>query len=450
MAQLFTDAKLRALKKAACDRWITEGGKRGEGKLLIRVSPDSVKRFYYRMPSSCGDRSPVPLALYDPQGKNGFTLAKARQKFAELETLRREHGNPILHLNAQVERESAERRRTELEKASQGSLGELLFAYVAKLKREGKRSAREVENAFRLHVYERAPDLVDQKAKEITPSDVHSILSGIAAAGKTRQVNKVRSFLMAAFNYGATAAYDPRRSENAAAFAVEFNPVSLTKRVKEFERVGERVLSSTELAAYWKNLDRVENAIVREFLRVALLLGGQRIAQLARVREIDLNNESGTIRLQDSKGRDGVARDHLLPLAPTLREVLSSMHRIASPEGWIFTTDGKASLRPETISVAVANYSAWLEKNASVKRFSAKDIRRTCETRLAELGVTKEIRAQLLSHGISGVQAKHYDRYSYLAEKQDALARWETYLHGLLDPSRKVLDFAAKRGRRES
>jgi integrase len=443
MGKLFSDAKLRGLKEGPRDAWHTDAGKRGEGKLLLRVSPDGAKRFYYRMPAACGDRSPEPLGLYDPKGKRGFTLAKARQKFAELETLRREHGNPIFYLKARA----AEQRRAELENATQGSFGKLLAAYVEKLKREGKLSARQVENAFKRHIREATPDLIERKAKEIVPADIHRILSKIASAGHTRQVNKMRSFLIAAFNYAATAAYDPRRAEGAAAFGVEANPASLTHRVQEFERAGERVLSAVELAAYWRNLGQVRSPIMREFLRVALLLGGQRIAQLSRLRETDINSESDLIRLQDSKGRDGIARDHLLPLTKRVREVLDSLPRINSAEGWVFTTDGRSSLRAETVSNAVAEYSAWLEQNAKVKPFSARDLRRTCETRLAELGISKDIRAQLLSHGISGVQAKHYDRYSYLTEKREALGRWEAYLDGLLDPSRKVFALKAARNR---
>lgn len=257
----------------------------------------------------------------------------------------------------------------------------------------------------------------------------------------------MRSFLVAAFNYAATAAYDPRRSEGAAAFGILSNPALLTHRVPQFERAGERVLSAVELAAYLRNIGQVKNVVTRELLRVGLLLGGQRIAQLARLQDSDVTRESGIIRLRDSKGRDGVARDHLLPLTVRVQQILESMPRIQGDSGLFFTTDGRSSLRPETVSKAVADYSAWLKENEKVAPFSARDIRRTCETRLAELGVSKDIRAQLLSHGISGVQAKHYDRYSYLAEKSEALAQWEAYLDGLLDPGRKVYDFTAAKHR---
>ncbi|MNN75098.1 hypothetical protein D3C81_1913690 [compost metagenome] len=62
----------------------------------------------------------------------------------------------------------------------------------------------------------------------------------------------------------------------------------------------------------------------------------------------------------------------------------------------------------------------------------------TAETLLAHLGVTADVRAWLLSHGRSGVQAKHYDRYSYLPEKQAALEQWGRYLDGLASGEGKV------------
>jgi integrase len=176
-----------------------------------------------------------------------------------------------------------------------------------------------------------------------------------------------------------------------------------------------------------------------------MLLGGQRIAQLARLREPDINPEAEIIRLQDSKGRSGIPRDHLLPLTKRVRETLQAVPHVDGPGEWIFSTDGRSSLRPETVSVAVAKYSTWLGKKVKVKPFKARDLRRTCETRLAELGIGKDTRAQLLSHGVSGVQAKHYDRYAYIKEKREALERWQEYLDGLLDPGRKVVEIGARR-----
>jgi len=47
---------------------------------------------------------------------------------------------------------------------------------------------------------------------------------------------------------------------------------------------------------------------------------------------------------------------------------------------------------------------------------------------LGSLGISKDIKAQLLSHGIGGVQDAHYDRYDYIKEKRNALTAWESKL----------------------
>ena len=42
-------------------------------------------------------------------------------------------------------------------------------------------------------------------------------------------------------------------------------------------------------------------------------------------------------------------------------------------------------------------------------------------TILTRAEVSKDIRAQLQSHGLSGVQIRHYDRHDYEKEKRQAL-----------------------------
>ena len=64
---------------------------------------------------------------------------------------------------------------------------------------------------------------------------------------------------------------------------------------------------------------------------------------------------------------------------------------------------------PETVSNRAAEVCAGIGGEA----FNVRDIRRTVETMLAGLGISKDTRAQLLSHGISGVQAAHYDQHTY-------------------------------------
>jgi integrase len=74
--------------------------------------------------------------------------------------------------------------------------------------------------------------------------------------------------------------------------------------------------------------------------------------------------------------------------------------------------------------------------------FGLHDVRRACETVLSKMGVSKDMKAQLLSHGMSGVQDKHYDRHDYMDEKRRALIRWQDMLNAT--PAAKIIPMRAK------
>jgi hypothetical protein len=67
----------------------------------------------------------------------------------------------------------------------------------------------------------------------------------------------------------------------------------------------------------------------------------------------------------------------------------------------------------------------------STEPFIMADLRRTVETRLAGMEVSKDIRAQLQSHGLSGVQIRHYDRHNYEKEKRQALRVLHSWIASL-------------------
>ena len=43
---------------------------------------------------------------------------------------------------------------------------------------------------------------------------------------------------------------------------------------------------------------------------------------------------------------------------------------------------------------------------------------------MAALGISTDVRAQIQSHGLGGIQARHYDRHEYMPEKCAALELW--------------------------
>ena len=99
---------------------------------------------------------------------------------------------------------------------------------------------------------------------------------------------------------------------------------------------------------------------------------------------------------------------------------------------YLFSNTKGTHLRSETMSEAAGEISEAMVLSArSRSPFKLSDIRRTCETMLARMGVSKGIRAQLLSHGLGGVQQRHYDRHEYFDEKRAALKAWHDKLEAI-------------------
>lgn len=429
----FTDSFIRGLKAHAKPYRLSEHAHRGEGRLIVRVLPSGVKEFFYRY-RPAGEDKTLALGRYDASGRNGLTLSGIRDVLRQRRELQRTTGDVKVYLLAEQKRKAIA--------AQQGTLEDLLSAYVDQLRAAGKPSANEVEGIFRRHVIKPFRLVVSMKASEVQPGDIQRILARMVRDGITRQVNVVRSYLRAAFAYGAKADHDPRTvAKEGILFGLTSNPVDNVPRIAEYERAGERTLTDDELRAYWHGLERLP-AVQRATLRFNLALACQRPTQLLRADWKAFDFEANTLLLSDSKGRGG-SRDHLLPLTPFALEQLEPLQELngtdedgkASDARPPFASDGKRPMVVETLSKAVADVSDKLnESEQNVPSFDQRDLRRTAETMLQKLGIDKEVRAHLLSHGrSSGVQGKHYERYDFLPEKRVALEKWGRYLQRLIE-----------------
>jgi integrase len=465
---VFTDPYIRALKAPGVERDTKAGqpykrsewAPKGEGRLMVRVTPTTegaIKEFFYRYRYLDGKKEIdklLALGRYDYAGKNGKTLAAIRATLRKHRDLQRETGDVKEHLEAQDRKKDVERRR--------GSLGQLMDAYVESLRAAGKPSADEVAGIFRRNVTEAFPQLADTKASEIEPGDIQRILARMVKNGITRQVNITRAYLRAAFTYGGKADHDARTmADEGVLFGLKSNPVMLVPIIRDYENTGDRKLDADELRAYWHSLEALPLA-QKATLRFNLALACQRVKQLIRAdwESFDWNlsvepegntkgYEGPVLTLRDTKGK-GKARDHLIPLSDFALEQLKPLrqlnHEKDSPP---FSFDGKRRIDPGTLSNTVTDISKALKKEHGYKPFTLRDLRRTSETMLQRLGVDKEVRAHLLSHGrSSGVQGKHYERYDFLPEKRAALEKWADHLQRVIDPSRKakVVELSKRRG----
>lgn len=156
-------------------------------------------------------------------------------------------------------------------------------------------------------------------------------------------------------------------------------------------------------------------------LRFHLLTGCQRVEQLARLTLADV--DGARVRIRDTKGRRTQARIHDVPLVPEAAAALEAMQGGVHGPYAFTVTQGMQGASYGVLQNRVRDVCTAMQEAGELEAgsFTPGDLRRTVETRLAALGVSLEIRAQLQSHGLGGVQAKHYDRHDYLPEKRGAL-----------------------------
>jgi hypothetical protein len=158
----------------------------------------------------------------------------------------------------------------------------------------------------------------------------------------------------------------------------------------------------------------------------------------------------GTITLYDPKGARTQPRVHMLPLTETTVEIIQrrldaiqlandevtrsgrGANLLSAGSTWLFSTDYRTAMREETISGLVKDVSAEMVKAGEAREpFQLRDLRRTAETMLAKLGTGPNIRGEVQSHGLGGVQKRHYDQHDYLEEKRAMLQLWASHLAAL-------------------
>ena len=314
--------------------------------------------------------------------------------------------------------------KTDLEKYT---LAYLLADYCDHLETLGRRSWRDALSNFRINVFEAWPALASTPAKAITPDDVAGMMRAVIEKGQGRTANKLRSYLRAAFEVARASRSKPSIPIRFKAYAVTTNPAADTFPDESANKADKNPLTTKELQGYWASIKPMPG-LIGAMLRLHLLSGGQRIEQLCNL--LTANCTDDAIILFDGKGRPGgEARPHTVPLRPAAAMALKQCNPMGA---YALSTDGGKT------HVSAITLSNWAKKAANgIDDFQTKRIRSGIETLLASAKVSKDDRGHLQSHGITGVQARHYDGHDYLDEKRQALERLLTLLENKPEPLTK-------------
>lgn len=401
--------------------WAADPAARGAGRLEVRKLASGEAAWYYRYAGPDGQRVRLPMGT-------GLSLAEARKMAGKL-SRRYQAGERDLRGSLDTEQREAARELEATKKAAEAAsskakatLGALLGAYVDHLRRAGKVSARNVETCVTRNVKAAWPKLWEKPAADVDLDDLLAVVAEVANTGRLREAAKLRSYLRAAYAAAIRARQDALGLPTLRELRIASNPARDLVTIEGATTARERALSIAELRAYWRHI-LAAPAPAGPLLRFHLLTGGQRVAQLQRITTNDFDPDAKAVRLRDGKGRRREPRAHDVPLTPAAETALREM-RGGEAGPYLFTlTAGYTGTGYGTARDLLAPIVTAMTKAHELERgpFTLGDLRRTIETRLAAEGIPLDVRAQLQSHGLGGVQARHYDRHSYVEEKRAAL-----------------------------
>ncbi len=423
------------------------------GSLMARREISGAIQFFWRF-KYLGQDDREPVGYWDPESHHlrteptskGYSVEAAKRK-AEQFSLAHEAALDIggfRQIRAEVLASNPALVPAGEGMSAPGSLGKLCDDYVELMESRGRSSAGEARSAFNLHVKLAFPKIAALPANKVEPTDIATMMRRLVETGKGPHSNKLRAYLRAAYETALTAATAADIPECFQVYRVTNNPVVATVKNRKFNRSAKYALGLFQLRAYYEKIKKVPGrpGLV---LQLQLFTGGQRPAQLVRLKTADIFEKNFVI--YDGKGRGGAdLRAHVIWMTPRIREILQKLANLNSIDSRgrtvrnpariyaLSSNGGKTAISKDTIG-------EWAQEavGQALPNFKLKQIRSSMETLLASEHVTEETVGRLLSHGISGVQSKHYNAYAYGKEKVACLLLLDQLLTGE-DNSNDVLE----------
>ncbi|MBB1432469.1 site-specific integrase [Pseudoalteromonas sp. SG43-4] len=405
----FTDKSIKALKPKQSRYVLTENGNYGEGRLQIRVNETGTKTFRVQYHFNA-KRKVMGIGTYP-----AIDLKAARSKHAEISELLRKKIDP---------------QENKLTQAS------IAFESAA------KRTIHQMLDDFNIHISTRwaestidrteklikrnltpyiAPDLMPE---EFTIDMARDIIYRVYNRGAKEQARLVRSVLMSILKFAIDFDNSPEQYKKPNLYDIKINFI----RDINFEtpkNKGERWLNEDELKKVW-NADDLPY-YTHQYIKLALLLGGQRVNEVygSYVSDFDLENKTFTIPASRIKVQQ--RGDHIVPLCDTAIAIIQELTQQQGKAGQMFPHRDNpiASAHVSTLRMAIIR---WCEKN-KVPNFNPRDLRRTCKTLMGKAGIDKINRDILQQHNKFDVSSVHYDRYDYMKEKMQSIEVWENFIY---------------------
>ena len=327
--------------------------------------------------------------------------------------------------NPAIERKATKAAQLEAQLEGRNKVRNLLDQFekrhLSKLK--SKKQARDFLDRFILEPWG------DRDVQAIKKRDIIDLLEGIADSGRGTSANRVLAHLRKFLNWCVERDI------------IEVNPATGVKPVAD-EKSRDRVLSDDEIRAFWQACEAVGQPFGP--LGKLLLLTGQRRGEVSEMTESELSGDTWHLNAERTKN----GRGHDVPLSRAAGAVLADVERIKGEAGYVFTTTGKTPVSgfSKAHNIITAKMAELASEAAgepvTIAHWTWHDLRRTCATGLARLGVPVRVTEAVLNHvsGTGGGIVSVYQRHDYADEKREALELWGDAVGDILAGSDPVAE----------
>ncbi|MGZ8399735.1 MAG: site-specific integrase [Methyloceanibacter sp.] len=195
----------------------------------------------------------------------------------------------------------------------------------------------------------------------------------------------------------------------------------------------ERVLSDDELRKLWRSLpDALARSRACQLIIKLCILTGQRVGEIAGMTRDELDLKARVWNIPGRRSKNGHA--HTVPLSGAAIAIIKD----APGDHFLFPDYGGSSLSGH----AVARTIRLAQARFGLAQWTAHDLRRTCVTGMAKLGVPPIVIGHAINHRSvtkAGVTLGVYVQHTYASEVRTALCMWADRVAGIVADSARVL-----------
>jgi integrase len=212
---------------------------------------------------------------------------------------------------------------------------------------------------------------------------------------------------------------------------------------------GQRFLEEHEIRAVWQACEDYPCAFNR--MAQFILTTGTRRNEAAKAQRTEFNERDGFHEFVIPAERYKTGKTLIVPLSSLAREVLDRTPEIGRQ--WIFTTDGKNAIAGFSKAKKALHKAALaiLQKDApdaTLKKWSLHDLRRTARTLVLQAKVPYDIAERCIGHARGEMDAT-YNMHEYIDEKRAAFEALAQLLKRIIDPRGNVVEFSKKARKRK-